>query len=152
MINVFRDSGFEVVQALEGGSIHVNFPIGGMVSLRERVELRDRIAAANSLVPLPQPRTVAVAVPVGNVLAVAEEALKSGTKVLLVVTSGFAESGPEGASLQSELMNLVRSHGARLIEELPWLCSMEAEIHKVEPAPGQCAVVPGPQVKIDFCK
>jgi len=157
MINVFRDSGFEVVQALEGGSIHVNFPVGGMASLRERVELRDRIAAANSLVPLLQPHTVAVvgasrdpaavgsmifrailrsnfsgtvypvnnqttsvhgvrayssvrelperadlvvvAVPAGNVLEVAEEALHSGTKGLLVVTSGFAESGPEGAAL-----------------------------------------------------
>ena len=173
MINVFRDSGFEVVQALEGGSIHVNFPVGGMASLRERVELRDRIAAANSLVPLLQPRTVAVvgasrdpaavgsmifrailrsnfsgtvypvnnqtssvhgvhaypsvrelperadlvvvAVPAGNVLAVAEEALHSGTKGLLVVTSGFAECGAEGRALQSELMNVVRSHGARLI-------------------------------------
>lgn len=173
MINVFRDSGFEVVQALEGGSIHVNFPVSGLASLRERAELRDRIAAANSLVPLLQPRTVAVAgasrdpdtvgsmifrailrsnfsgtlypvnnqtssvngvrayasvrelperadlvvvaVPSANVLAVAEESLAAGTKGLLVVTSGFAESGPEGAVLQSELVNLVRSHGARLI-------------------------------------
>ena len=60
MINVFRDSGFEVCQAFDGGSIHVQFPVAGLASLRERVELRDRIAAANSLVPLLQPRTVAV--------------------------------------------------------------------------------------------
>ena len=60
MINVFRDSGFEVCQALDGGSIHVQFPVSGPVSLRERAELRDRIATANSLVPLLQPRTVAV--------------------------------------------------------------------------------------------
>jgi acyl-CoA synthetase (NDP forming)/GNAT superfamily N-acetyltransferase len=173
MINVFRDSGFEVVQALQSGSLHVHFPVGGMASLRERVELRDRIASANSLVPLLQPRTVAVvgasrdpaavgsmifrailrsnftgtvypvnnqtpsvhgvrayssvrelperadlvvvAVPAGNVLEVAEEALHSGTKGLLVLSTGFAESGPEGAALQRELMNVVRSHGARLI-------------------------------------
>src|SRR5512143_2247958 len=57
MINVFRDSGFEVCQANNGGSIHVQFPVTGLASLRERVELRDRIAAANSLVPLLQPRT-----------------------------------------------------------------------------------------------
>jgi acyl-CoA synthetase (NDP forming)/GNAT superfamily N-acetyltransferase len=173
MINVFRDSGFEVCQALEGGSIHVHFPVSGLASTRERVELRDRIAAANSLVPLLQPKTVAVvgasrdpqalgsmifravlrsnfsgtvypvnnqtpsvygvrayaslrdlperaelvivAVPAGKVLEVAEEALHSGTKGLLVVTSGFAESGPEGAEHQRELVRLVRSHGARLI-------------------------------------
>ncbi len=60
MINVFRDSGFEVCQAHNGGSIHVQFPVTGLASLRERVELRDRIAAANSLVPLLQPRTAAV--------------------------------------------------------------------------------------------
>jgi len=173
MINVFRDSGFEVHQALQGGSIHVEFPVSGLASLRERVELRDRIAAANSLVPLLEPRTVAVvgasrdpsamgslifrgilrgnfsgtvypvnnqtisvhgvraypslrdvperadlvvvAVPASKVLEVAEEALHSGTKGLLVVTSGFAESGPEGAAEQKKLVDLVRSHGARLI-------------------------------------
>ncbi len=173
MINVFRDSGFEVVQALDGGSLHVQFPVSGLASLRERVELRDRVAAANSLVPLLHPRTIAVvgasrdpaalgsmifrailrsnfsgtvypvnnqavsvygvraytsvrglpdradlvvvAVPALEVLSVAEEALHSGTKGLLVVTSGFAESGPEGAARQKELLKLVRSHGARLI-------------------------------------
>lgn len=174
MINVFRDSGFEVHQAaMGGGSLHVQFPVGGMASLRERVELRDRIAAANSLVPLLQPRAAAVvgasrdpdavgsmifrailrgnfggavypvnnqassvhgvraypsvrdlpetadlvvvAVPASTVLGVAEEALRSGARGLLVVTSGFAESGPEGASRQKQLVDLVRSHGARMI-------------------------------------
>ncbi len=173
MINVFRDSGFEVHQALDSGSIHVAFPVSGLASLRERVELRDRIAAANSLVSLLQPRTVAVvgasrdlsavgslifrsilrgnfsgtvypvnnqagsvhgvrayasvrdlpehadlaviAVPADQVLDVADEALHAGTKGLLVLTSGFAESGADGAAQQKLLVELVRSHGARLI-------------------------------------
>ncbi|MBZ5552318.1 MAG: GNAT family N-acetyltransferase [Acidobacteriia bacterium] len=173
MINVFRDSGFEVVQALDGGSIHVQFPVSGAGALRERVELRDRIAAANSLVPLLQPRTVAVigasrdpgaigsmifrnilksnfggtvfpvnnqatsihgvraypsiqdlpepadlvvvAVPAPKVLEVAEESIRAGAKALLVITSGFAESGPEGAAQQQRLVDLVRSSGARLV-------------------------------------
>jgi acyl-CoA synthetase (NDP forming)/GNAT superfamily N-acetyltransferase len=173
MINMFRDSGFEVHQAMNGGSIHVEFPVGGLASLRERVELRDRIAAANSLVPLLQPRTVAVvgasrdpaavgslifrgilrgnfsgtvypvnnqttsvhgvraypsvsdlperadlvvvAVPAASVLDVVDKSLHSGSKGLLVVTSGFAESGAEGATEQKKLLELVRSHGARLI-------------------------------------
>jgi acetate---CoA ligase (ADP-forming) len=173
MINVFRDSGFEVHQALESGSIHVAFPVSGLASLRARVELRDRIAVANSLVPMLQPRTVAVvgasrdpssvgslifrsilrgnfsgtvypvnnqtgsvhgvrayasvrdlpenadlaviAVPADQVLDVADEALHAGTKGLLVVTSGFAESGPDGKAQQQLLVELVRSHGARLI-------------------------------------
>jgi acyl-CoA synthetase (NDP forming) len=58
---------------------------------------------------------VVVAVPAPNVLEVVGNALRSGTKGLLVVTSGFAEAGPEGAALQKELVDLVRSHGARLI-------------------------------------
>ncbi|MCL4807008.1 MAG: GNAT family N-acetyltransferase [Thermoanaerobaculia bacterium] len=174
MIDVFTGSGFEVCQAEGGGGcIHVQFPVSGVASLRERVELRDRIAAANSLAPLLKPRAIAVvgasrdpsavgsmifrailrggftgavypvnnqtasvqsvraypsmadlpervdlavvAVPAPRVLEVAEEALRAGAKALLVVTSGFAESGPEGAALQRELVTLVRSHGARLV-------------------------------------
>ena len=173
MINVLRDSGFEFAQAYEGSSIHVRFPVGGAESLRERVELRDLIATANSLVPLLAPRTAAVvgasrdpaaagslifsailsgmfagtvypvnnqaasvhgvrayasigelpetpelviiAVPADKVLGVAEDALRRGTRGLLVVTSGFAETGAEGAARQRELLDLVRGHGARLI-------------------------------------
>ncbi len=173
MINVFRDSGFEVCQAYEGSSLHLEFPVGGLASLRERVELRDRIAAANSLLPVLRPRTAAVvgasrdpaavgsmifrailrsnfagtvypvnnqavsvygvrayasvadlperadlvilAVPAGTVLEVAADAIRAGTKGLLVITSGFAESGPDGAERQKELVHLVRSNGARLI-------------------------------------
>jgi acyl-CoA synthetase (NDP forming)/GNAT superfamily N-acetyltransferase len=173
MANVFRDSGFEVHQAVDGGSIHVEFPLSGLPSLRERVELRERIAAANSLVPLLSPKTVAIvgasrdpssvgglifaalvranfcgtvypvnkqatsvhgvrtyasvaelpeapalvviAVPAGAVLEVAGQALAAGARGLLVVTSGFAEQGPEGAALQKKLVELVRSRGARLV-------------------------------------
>jgi acyl-CoA synthetase (NDP forming)/GNAT superfamily N-acetyltransferase len=173
MLNLLRDSGFEVCQAYQGSSIHVQFPVDGLVSIRERAELRDHIATVNSLVPLLQPRTAAVvgasrdraavgsvifrailrstfagtvypvnnqaasvhgvrayasvsslperadlvviAVPAGAVLEVAADALRSGTKGLLVVASGFAETGAGGAALQKELLDLVRSHGARLI-------------------------------------
>jgi acyl-CoA synthetase (NDP forming)/GNAT superfamily N-acetyltransferase len=174
MINVFRDSGFEVHQAaLGGGSVHVQFPVGGLTAVHERAELRDRIATANSLMPLLRPSAVAVvgasrdsaaagsmifgamlrgdfrgtaypvnrqassvggvrayrsvrdlperaelvaiAVPAGAVLEVAADALHAGAKGLLVVTSGFAESGGEGIARQAELVELVRSHGARLI-------------------------------------
>jgi predicted CoA-binding protein/RimJ/RimL family protein N-acetyltransferase len=173
MIKVFRDSGFEVQQAVDGGSIHVEFPVGGLASLRERAELRDRIATAHSIAPLLRPRTVAVvgasrdpagigsmifrailrgnfsgtvypvnnqttsvhgvraypstrdlpepaelaviAVPANQVLEVVAEALQAGARGLLVVTSGFAESGAEGAARQKDLVDLVRSHGARLI-------------------------------------
>jgi acyl-CoA synthetase (NDP forming)/GNAT superfamily N-acetyltransferase len=173
MIHVFRDSGFEVKQAFDGGSIHIEFPVRGAAVLRERGELRERIAAANSVMPLLRPSRVAVvgasrdpaslgsmifrhmlnanfrgtvypvnhaadaingvraypsllklpdpvdlvivAVPASHVLEVAEHALRAGARALLVVSSGFAETGPEGAALQAKLVDLVRSHGARLV-------------------------------------
>ena len=173
MIGVFKSSGFEAKQAFEGGSIHVEFPVDGAVAVRERGEVRERIAAANSLIPLLRPKVVAVvgasrdqtsvgsmifryilnggyrgtvypvnnqaasvngvracpsllelpepvdlvviAVPAQGVLDVAENAMSIGAKALLVVSSGFAEAGPEGGALQAKLLDLVRSHGARLV-------------------------------------
>ncbi len=60
MAHVFRDSGFETRQALKGGIIHVSFPLSAPEALQERTALRERMAAANSLVPLLRPETVAV--------------------------------------------------------------------------------------------
>jgi acyl-CoA synthetase (NDP forming)/GNAT superfamily N-acetyltransferase len=60
MVRVFRDSGFETRQALEGGIIHVRFPLNAQEAMRERVATRERVAVANSLVPLLRPKTVAV--------------------------------------------------------------------------------------------
>jgi len=173
MINVFRDSGFELRQVIEGGSYHVQFPVAGAVALRERTELRDRIATANSVARMLRPRVVAVAgasrerisagglilqhilendfsgtvypvnnqatsvrgvrafasvaelpeppdlvvvtVPAEKVIPVVEEAVRAGAKGFIVVASGFAESGPEGAALQQRLVDVVRSQGARLL-------------------------------------
>jgi acetate---CoA ligase (ADP-forming) len=64
------------------------------------------------------PETVDVAVislPGAAVLQAADEALKAGTRALVVISAGFAETGSEGAERQEELLALVRSHGARLI-------------------------------------
>ena len=60
MTNVFRDSGFETRRALHGGIIHVQFPLNAPQSQRERAEIRERVAAANSLIPLLRPGVVAV--------------------------------------------------------------------------------------------
>ncbi len=173
MINVFRSSGFEVHQGVDGGLVHVEFPVRGAAAVRERGELRERIAVANSLGPLLRPRVVAVAgasrdargignmifrhilhagfpgtvypvnpqaesvhgvraypsiqdlpervdlavvaVPAEAVLQVAEHAVQAGIKGLLVVSSGFAEAGPEGVERERKLLELVRAHGLRLI-------------------------------------
>ena len=173
MINVFRDSGFESTRVLDGGSYHVQFPVAGAAGVRERADLRERIAVANSVASLLRPRVVAVVgasreqtsvgsrifrhilesnfsgtaypvnnqavsvhgvraypsvaelpeppdlvvvtVPAESVMSVADEAVRSGAKGLIVLASGFAETGEEGAALQRRLVELVRSHGARLV-------------------------------------
>ncbi len=173
MINVFRDSGFEFHQVLDGGSYHVQFPVAGQAGVRERADLRERTASANSVARLLRPRVVAVvgasrdqtsvgslifrhilennftgtaypvnnqavsvhgvraypnlaelpeppdlvvvAVPAEGVIGVAEEAVRAGAKGLIVVASGFAELGGEGAALQNRLVDVVRSQGARLV-------------------------------------
>ncbi len=173
MVRVFRDSGFETRQALEGGIIHVRFPLNAPEAMRERAATRERVAVANSLVPLFRPKTVAVvgasrdpsslgnalfrnilqgrfkgtlypvnprahaiegvraypsladlpeapdlvilAVPASKVLTVARRALDMGSRGLLVLAAGFAETGPEGARRQERLEKLVRSRGARLV-------------------------------------
>ncbi|HHQ48191.1 MAG TPA: GNAT family N-acetyltransferase, partial [Acidobacteria bacterium] len=72
--------------------------------------------AYHSIGELPEAVDLAVvAVPAEAVLDVAEHAVKAGTKGLLVVSSGFAEAGPEGVERQEKLLEIVRAHGLRLI-------------------------------------
>jgi acetate---CoA ligase (ADP-forming) len=56
-----------------------------------------------------------VCVPGEHVLAATEDALDAGVRALCVISAGFAETGPEGAERQEQLIALVRAHGARLI-------------------------------------
>ncbi len=173
MTNVFRDSGFEARQVMDGGSYHVEFPVAGAAAVLERAELRERTATANSMARLLRPRVVAVvgasreqasvgsrifqhilennftgtvypvnnqavsvhgvrsypsvgqlpeppdlvvvAVPAESVVPVAEEAVRAGAKGLIVVASGFAETGEAGAALQVRLLDVARANGARLV-------------------------------------
>jgi acetate---CoA ligase (ADP-forming) len=56
-----------------------------------------------------------VCVPAASVLEAAEHALAHGTRALVVISAGFAETGHDGAERQEQLLALVRSHGARMI-------------------------------------
>ena len=56
-----------------------------------------------------------ICLPGSAVLEAAEEALAAGVRALCVISAGFAEIGPEGEARQRDLLELVRSHGARLL-------------------------------------
>ncbi len=56
-----------------------------------------------------------VAVPADAVLDVVDQCAEAGVKALLVVSAGFAEAGPEGAELQTELLRRARAAGMRVV-------------------------------------
>jgi acetate---CoA ligase (ADP-forming) len=56
-----------------------------------------------------------ICLPGGLVLDAAEEALAAGARALCVISAGFAETGPDGAARQDELLARVRAHGVRML-------------------------------------
>ncbi|GAA3457293.1 bifunctional GNAT family N-acetyltransferase/acetate--CoA ligase family protein [Dactylosporangium matsuzakiense] len=56
-----------------------------------------------------------IAVPVESVPAVVADCAAAGVHGLVIVSAGFAESGPAGAQAQAALLRAVRDHGMRLV-------------------------------------
>ena len=74
------------------------------------------VRAYRSVEEIPDPVDLAViCVPGARVLDAATSALEAGIKALLVISSGFAETGAEGRERQERLLASVRAHGARLV-------------------------------------
>jgi acetate---CoA ligase (ADP-forming) len=78
-------------------------PVAGVRAYRSVEEIADPVDLA------------VICVPGARVLDAAASALEAGIKALLVISSGFAETGSEGRERQERLLALVRSHGARLV-------------------------------------
>jgi len=78
-------------------------PVGGVRGFRSLAELPEVVDL------------VVICLPGQHVLGAAEEALGLGVKALCVISSGFAEIGAEGVERQERLLDLVRSHGGRLV-------------------------------------
>src|SRR5581483_3026497 len=82
---------------------------------RAATALADR-PAYRRLADAPGPADLAVvAVPADAVLSTVEDAAAAGVAGLVVVSSGFAETGPAGAAAQDELLRACRAAGLRLI-------------------------------------
>ncbi len=63
---------------------------------------------------------VVVAVPAAAVLDVVGEAAEVGARGVVVLSGGFAETGPEGLERQRRLVRLARSHGMRVLGPNSW--------------------------------
>jgi acyl-CoA synthetase (NDP forming) len=68
-----------------------------------------------------------IAVPAAAVVDVARDCAEAGVHALVVISAGFAESGPEGAERQRELVGVCRAAGMRLVGPncLGVLCTAE---------------------------
>ena len=60
MMNVFKSSGFEKHRVWSSDTVHFELPVDGAAALWEKADLREKIAVANSLVPLLRPKAIAV--------------------------------------------------------------------------------------------
>ncbi|WP_255450406.1 bifunctional GNAT family N-acetyltransferase/acetate--CoA ligase family protein [Skermania sp. ID1734] len=56
-----------------------------------------------------------IAVPASKIDSVLDDCMAKGVKGLVVLTAGFAESGPDGAAAERRLVASVRDHGMRLV-------------------------------------
>ena len=74
------------------------------------------VRAFDSVLDVPGPVDLAViGVPTAAVAGVVEECAQKGVTSLVVLSTGFAESGPDGAVEQERVLRLARSHGMRLV-------------------------------------
>jgi acyl-CoA synthetase (NDP forming) len=61
------------------------------------------------------PDMAILAVPAAATLQAVRDCASRGVRGVVVLSSGFAEAGPEGAALQAELVRVARHHGMRLL-------------------------------------
>jgi acetate---CoA ligase (ADP-forming) len=96
-----------------------------------------------SVEELPEvPDLAVVCLPARHVLAGVEDALRSGTRAICVISAGFAEVGDEGRQRQDELLALVRGHGGRLVG--PNCLGIAVSAPQLNATFGPRALPPGP--------
>ncbi|EOM78222.1 bifunctional GNAT family N-acetyltransferase/acetate--CoA ligase family protein [Rhodococcus rhodnii] len=103
-----------------GGAVLVNLLRGGFAGPVFPVNAEHRsvqgVRAYPTVRDIPDDVDLAVvAVPAEAIDAVLDDCLAKGVRALVVVSSGFGESGPEGRSKERSLVHAAREHGMRVI-------------------------------------
>ena len=89
---------------------------GAIYPVNPNAEQIQSLPAYHSVADIPDPVELAVvAVPAERVVGVARDCAAARVRALLVISAGFAESGPEGAARQRELVQVCREAGIRLV-------------------------------------
>jgi len=74
------------------------------------------VKAYRSVMDIPDSIDVAViVVPSRYVMGVVEECALKGVKGLVIISAGFSETGEEGAALEADILDAVRSSGMRMV-------------------------------------
>ncbi len=89
---------------------------GAVYAVNDQADVVQSLPAYRSVGDIPGGVELAVVVvPADGVLAVARECATAGVRALLVISSGFAETGEEGARRQRELLEVCRDAGIRIV-------------------------------------
>lgn len=89
---------------------------GPVFPVNPKADVVASIPAYPSVVDIPRPVDLAViAVPQPVVMSVVEDCARKGVRGLVVLTAGYAETGPEGRAYQEELLRKVRGYGMRMV-------------------------------------
>ena len=103
--------GYRILEALVSQRFN-----GPVYPVNPRARVVGSIPAYPSVLAIPEPVDLAViTVPRDQVLGVVDECGQKGVRALVVITAGFAETGPEGARLQRELVQRARGWGMRVV-------------------------------------
>jgi acetyl coenzyme A synthetase (ADP forming)-like protein len=89
---------------------------GPVYPVNPKASVVQSVLAYKSVLDVPGPVDLAVlVVPAPAVVPVARECAAKGVRAVVVISAGFAETGPEGAERQRELLAVCRAAGMRLI-------------------------------------
>jgi acetate---CoA ligase (ADP-forming) len=106
-----RTIGGEIVHNLRSTGFE-----GELYAINNKARSVQGLRAYRSIAQVPGPVDLAViAIPAQQVTRVARECAAAGVRALLVISGGFAESGPAGLRRQRELLLVCRQTGMRLI-------------------------------------
>ncbi|HXI30700.1 MAG TPA: GNAT family N-acetyltransferase [Vicinamibacterales bacterium] len=114
VIGASRDRGsigHRVLKAIvDGGYTGAVYPINPHATDLEGLVCYRSIADVPSAIDLAM-----IAVPPQAVVEVVEQCAAARVKSLIVITAGFAETGPEGRALQQRLLDVTRGRGMRMV-------------------------------------
>lgn len=103
--------GYRIVEALADNRFH-----GAIYPVNPKAATIAGLTAFSSVTAIPGAIDLAViVVPRDTVLPVLNDCAGKGIRSVIVISAGFAESGPEGKQAQGRLIETVRQHGMRMI-------------------------------------